>query len=195
MQCHCYLNNNNNNNVLLSCAHQHPERLHDTYYPKYNILYTHRGDCLTGDPEKVDVGWLPILSSGLSEECWPLIPMQSLGPSSKCWPSIASAVSWAFTRVLALDCQCSPLDLYQSAGHWLPVQSPGPSPECWPMISSAVVWFPSWVWMLRMAIIHAPLVRVYSGSFKLQWELEMHLQNSVPVKWSAAYLSLSLDSC
>ena len=55
MQCHCHLNNNNNNNVLLSWA-QHPESSHDTYYPKYNILYTHRADCVTGDPEKVDVG-------------------------------------------------------------------------------------------------------------------------------------------
>ena len=105
-----------------------------------NILYIHRGDCLTGDPEKVDVGWLPVLSPGLSEECWPLIPVQSFGPSSKCWPSIASAVPWAFTRVLALDCQCSPMGLHQSAGPWFPVQSPGPSPECWPLIASAVPW-------------------------------------------------------
>ena len=131
----------------------------------------------------------------LHQSAGPWLPVQSPGPSPECWPLIASAVPWTFTRVLAFDCQCSPLDLHQSAGLWLPVQSPGPSPECWPMISSAVVWFPSWVWMLRMAIIHALPVRVYSGSFKLQWELEMHLQNSVPVKWSAAYLSLSLDSC
>ena len=32
----------NNNNVQLSCAHQRPERSHDTYEPKYDILYTCR---------------------------------------------------------------------------------------------------------------------------------------------------------
>ena len=32
----------NNNNVHLSCAHQRPERSHDTYKPKYDILYTCR---------------------------------------------------------------------------------------------------------------------------------------------------------
>ena len=31
-----------NNNVHLSCAHQRPERSHDTYQPKYDILYTCR---------------------------------------------------------------------------------------------------------------------------------------------------------
>ena len=31
---------NNNNNVHLSCAHQRPERSHDTYQPKYDIIYT-----------------------------------------------------------------------------------------------------------------------------------------------------------
>ena len=36
------VNNNNNNNVHLSCAHQRPERSHDTYQPKYDILYTRR---------------------------------------------------------------------------------------------------------------------------------------------------------
>ena len=29
--CLCYSLNNNNNNVHLSCAHQRPERSHDTY--------------------------------------------------------------------------------------------------------------------------------------------------------------------
>ena len=33
---------NNNNYVHLSCAHQRPGRSHDTYYLKYNILYTCR---------------------------------------------------------------------------------------------------------------------------------------------------------
>ena len=33
---------NNNNNVHLSCAHQRPERSHDTYKPKYDNLYTCR---------------------------------------------------------------------------------------------------------------------------------------------------------
>ena len=42
-------NNDNNDNdddddddddVHLSCAHQRPERSHDIYSPKYNILYT-----------------------------------------------------------------------------------------------------------------------------------------------------------
>ena len=30
----------NNNKVHLSCTHQRPERSHDTYYAKYDILYT-----------------------------------------------------------------------------------------------------------------------------------------------------------
>ena len=34
--------NNDNNNVHLSCTHQHPDRSHDTYSPKYNFLYTRR---------------------------------------------------------------------------------------------------------------------------------------------------------
>ena len=118
-----------------------------------NILYTHRGDCLTGDPEKVDVGWLPVLSPGLSEECWPLIPMQPLGPSSKCWPSIASAVPWTFTRVLALDCQCSPLDFHQSAGPWLPVQWSGSPAECG-----------CWEWPSFMPLLSLCTVAVSSSS-------------------------------
>ena len=36
------VNNNNNHNVHLSCAHQRPERSHDTYWSKYDILYTCR---------------------------------------------------------------------------------------------------------------------------------------------------------
>ena len=37
----------NNNNVHLSCAHQRPERPHDTDYPKYNILYICRAPTQT----------------------------------------------------------------------------------------------------------------------------------------------------
>ena len=33
--------NNNNNNVNLSCAHQRPERSHDTYINLNMIFYTH----------------------------------------------------------------------------------------------------------------------------------------------------------
>ena len=41
---HCSHNNNinNNSNVHLSLAHQRPERSHDTYQRKYDILYTCR---------------------------------------------------------------------------------------------------------------------------------------------------------
>ena len=42
-----------NNNVHLSCTHQHPERSHDTYWPKYDILYTHRASSYQNNLHKV----------------------------------------------------------------------------------------------------------------------------------------------
>ena len=42
-----------NNNVHLSCAHQRPEHSHDTYQPKYDIIYTCRAQSYQNNLHKV----------------------------------------------------------------------------------------------------------------------------------------------
>ena len=47
---------NNNDNVHLPCTHQCPEHSHNTYYPKYNILYTRRVQSYQNNLHKVLYG-------------------------------------------------------------------------------------------------------------------------------------------
>ena len=51
-------NNHHNNTVHLSCTHQRLERSHDTYQPKYDILYTHRAQSHQNYPDKAPYGSL-----------------------------------------------------------------------------------------------------------------------------------------
>ena len=55
LSCHMFCQQEvfNNNNVHLSCAHQRPERSHDTYERKFDILYTRRAQSYQNNLHKV----------------------------------------------------------------------------------------------------------------------------------------------